>query len=101
MHPSRKNLSRLSLLRLEDRLTPTAGMPDPTFGVGGRVATHFPIPSHEQGSSTAVDGLGRIVVAGSTYNGSNWDFVVARYTSASALDLSFGGSGVVVFAMGA
>jgi uncharacterized delta-60 repeat protein len=76
-------------------------MLDPTFGVGGRVTTRFLTPATDEGRSTAVDGLGRIIVAGSTFNGSNFDFVVARYTSAGALDLSFGGSGIVTFAIGA
>src|SRR5207244_50407 len=45
----------------------------------------------------AIDSLGRIVIAGETYNWLNYDFAVIRYTSAGALDTSFGGTGVVTF----
>src|SRR5262245_49982969 len=93
--------SRFSVCGLEDRTAPSAGMLDPTFGVGGRVTTRDPISSAEIGSSTAIDSLGRIVVAGYRHlNGSNHDFAVARYLPAGGLDLSFGGNGVVTFGIG-
>jgi uncharacterized delta-60 repeat protein len=88
------------LHRLEDRTAPAAGMLDPTFGVGGRVTMHIPLPSDDFGTSTAVDSLGRIVVAGYTSNGSDLDIVVARYTPAGAVDTSFGGTGVITFGFG-
>src|SRR5262245_48861918 len=98
---ARKGSSRCTarprVLRLEDRVTPTAGMLDPTFGGDGRVTTRFPIPSDDRGSSIAVDSLGRIVIAGYTANGSNIGFAIARFTPAGALDPSFGGTGAVTF----
>src|SRR5262249_36858840 len=92
--------SRLLVHQLEDRLTPTAGMLDPTFGAGGMVPTRFPSPSVESLRSTAVDSLGRIVVAGYVFSGPNNDFAVARYSSAGKLDTSFGGTGVVTIDFG-
>lgn len=38
---------------------------------------------------------GKIVVAGSYYNGNNQDFLIVRCNSAGALDTSFGGDGIV------
>jgi uncharacterized delta-60 repeat protein len=73
-------------------------MLDPTFGAGGLVTTRF--PSYEFLTSTAVDSLGRIVVAGSMSNGANYDFAVARYSPAGKLDPSFGGTGVVTISFG-
>src|SRR5262245_38949755 len=86
---------------LENRITPTAGQLDPTFGSGGRVTTRFPIPSSDYGWSCAIDSQGGTVVAGITYDGVNSDFAVARYTSAGALDASFGANGAMVFDFGA
>jgi uncharacterized delta-60 repeat protein len=97
----RKRSFRPRLCRLEDRTAPAAGMLDPTFGVGGRVTTRDPIPFAGIGTSTAIDSLGRIVVAGYRHlNGENSDFAVARYLPAGVLDLSFGGTGVVAFGIG-
>jgi uncharacterized delta-60 repeat protein len=44
---------------------------------------------------------GKIVVAGSCYNGSNFDFCAVRYLPTGALDPSFNGSGKVVTPVGA
>jgi uncharacterized delta-60 repeat protein len=85
---------------LEERTAPAAGMLDPTFAVGGRVTTRFPIGSDDYGRSTAIDSLGRIVVAGDFDNGSDFDIAVARFTPAGALDATFGGTGIVTIAFG-
>jgi uncharacterized delta-60 repeat protein len=92
---------RPRLNRLEDRTAPAAGILDPTFGVGGMVTTRFPASSLDSGTAVAVDSLGRAVVAGYTYNGSNNDFAITRYTAAGALDHAFGGTGIVTIAFGA
>jgi uncharacterized delta-60 repeat protein len=81
-------------------MVPAAGMLDPTFGVGGRVTTRFSISSDDYGRSTAIDSLGRIVVAGDVDNGSDLDFAVTRFTPAGALDATFGGTGIVTVAFG-
>ena len=100
MSHTRKHSCRPRLCRLEDRTAPAAGMLDPTFAVGGREATRLPSPSDDFGRATAIDSLGRIVIAGETYNSLNYDFAVIRYTSAGALDTSFGGTGVITFDFG-
>lgn len=78
------------------RYTATGG-PDTSFGGGtGKVTT--PIGN---GNSVAVQIDGKIVVAGSSYNGSNSDFALVRYTTAGALDTSFGGgTGKVITPIG-
>lgn len=91
---------RLRVNSLEERFTPTAGQLDPSFGAGGLVTTRFPSASDDYGRSTAIDSLGRIVVAGYSNNGSNNDFAITRYTAAGALDTSFGGTGIVTIAFG-
>jgi uncharacterized delta-60 repeat protein len=72
------------------RYTDTGAL-DTSFGGGtGKVTT--PIGSSSDfGYSMAVQGDGKIVVAGYSYNGSNSDFALVRYTDTGALDTSFGG----------
>ena len=48
----------------------------------------------------AIDGSGRIVVAGHSYNGSNYDFCLARYLAKGAPDISFGNAAVVITPIG-
>src|SRR5262245_19125151 len=72
---------------------------DPTFGTAGRVTT--PIGA----SYTAANALvrqtdGKLVVAGSVWNGTNFDFGIARYTAAGVLDGTFGSGGTVVTPIG-
>jgi uncharacterized delta-60 repeat protein len=90
----------LGLERLEDRLTPTgAGSLDTTFGASGIVSTGF-ASGDDKASGVAVDSSGRIVVAGTSFNGSNNDFAVARYTATGSLDFSFNGTGRVTTPFG-
>src|SRR5262249_17528446 len=86
---------RLRVHQLEDRLTPTAGMLDPTFGVGGLVSTRFPCLSDDYARAVAIDSQDRIIVAGNTGDQAHSDFAIARYMPSGALDTSFGGTGVV------
>jgi uncharacterized delta-60 repeat protein len=44
---------------------------------------------------------GKLVVAGYSYNGSNWDFALVRYNADGSLDASFDGDGIVTTAIGA
>ena len=72
---------------------------DTTFGTGGMVTT--PIGSgHDQGHGVAVQADGKIVVAGATFNGSNYDFALVRYTTTGALDSTFNGTGKVTTPIG-
>jgi uncharacterized delta-60 repeat protein len=76
----------------------TTGQPDPTFGAGGRVVTALkagPSPGQDRGRAVAIDGSGRILVAGSTTTVKDQDALLLRYTANGALDTSFGDQGVV------
>ena len=77
----------------------TAGALDASFGSGGKVIT--PVSSsYDFGRSVALQSDGKIVVAGDSYNGSNYDFALVRYTASGALDASFGSGGKVTTAIG-
>ncbi len=77
----------------------TNGTPDASFGSGGKVIT--PIGTNtDVGSSVALQSDGRIVVAGSSYIGSDFDFAVVRYLSDGALDPSFGTGGKLTTPVG-
>ena len=43
----------------------------------------------------ALQNNGKIIVAGASYNGTDYDFVVARYDTDGTLDTTFGIGGVV------
>ena len=65
------------------------GIVDASFGVGGMVITDI-AGSDEQVKDIAIDGGGRILVAGWT-TAATQDFVLMRLTSGGSLDPSFGG----------
>ncbi len=66
------------------------GSIDATFGSDGKVVT--PIGSGNAVARTvAVQSDGKILVAGSSHNGANYDFALARYNSDGSLDTTFGG----------
>lgn len=69
------------------------GSPDPTFGIGG-VATLAITASDEVANAVAIQGDGKIVVAGYAFNGLNDDMAVVRYTRRGALDTTFDGDGI-------
>ncbi|HXI93524.1 MAG TPA: HYR domain-containing protein [Blastocatellia bacterium] len=76
------------------------GSLDGTFGSGGRVTTDFS-GGIDQAFAVVIDSNGNSVVAGSatntsTMNPTGTDFAIARYTSAGALDVTFGVGGKVV-----
>ncbi len=68
----------------------TSGNLDSIFGTSGIVTTN--INGDDQITSVGIDSNGNIVVAGSTLG----QLVVARYTSAGALDTTFGTGGIFV-----
>ncbi|MBF0163004.1 MAG: hypothetical protein HQM01_00650 [Magnetococcales bacterium] len=75
------------------RLTPS-GVPDPTFGEQGMVAT-------DVGGSAEITGLalqadGKIVATGTRLDESHSGIVVARYAADGALDQGFGKKGLVI-----
>ncbi len=75
------------------------GSLDNGFGTGGKVTTPIGI-GDDYGTSVAIQNDGKIVVAGYSYNGSNYDFAVVRYNSDGALDTGFDGDGIVTTPIG-
>jgi len=76
----------------------SSGTLDSTFGTGGKVSTDFS-GAGDFAQCVAVDGNGRILVAGRTSASNNSNvsnFAIARYTSAGVLDPSFGTGGKVI-----
>jgi len=53
------------------------GQLDQSFGGGGKVATNF--SSTDQAYAVALQPNGKILLAGISFNGSNFDFALARY----------------------
>ena len=74
------------------------GTPDISFGTNGVVFTNNPAGiAWIEGSSIVTDRQGRILVAGSEYDGSrNQYLMIWRYTTAGGLDPTFGTNGVVI-----
>jgi uncharacterized delta-60 repeat protein len=71
----------------------TAGAPDNTFDTDGKVITSLAAYS-DQAFGAAIQSDGKIVVVGSTFNGTNEDFALVRYTTGGTLDSTFGTAGV-------
>ena len=72
---------------------------DRSFGGTGKVITAIGT-GNDFGESVAVKSEGKIVVAGASHNGSNYDFALARYNADGTLDTSFGNGGKVTTAIG-
>ena len=92
----------LALARFTD-----TGVLDTTFGEvvsgqtrSGKVTTAIGSGA-DYGYAMALQSGGKIVMAGRSWNGSNEDFALARYTSAGDLDASFGTGGKVTTDFGA
>ena len=68
------------------------GALDSNFGSAGKVIT----PSYQDGGNAlTIQADGKLVVVGSTYTGSTFDFAVMRYNTNGMLDSSFGANGKV------
>jgi uncharacterized delta-60 repeat protein len=67
----------------------TDGSLDPTFGGDGKVTTEF-ASNHDQAFAVALQGDGKIVVAGEAFISSDGEFALARYNTDGSLDATFG-----------
>ena len=77
----------------------TNGSLDTTFGTTGIITT--PIGTGDDvGYSVAIQSDGKIVVAGSSNNGSNDDFAIVRYNTNGTLDTTFGTTGKITTPIG-
>ena len=75
------------------------GTPDTSFGLNGAAIT--PIGSgNESARAIALQSDGKILVAGSSFDGGSVSFALVRYLPDGALDATFGSAGVVTTAMG-
>ena len=74
---------------------------DPAFGGGGKVTTAFGTNTDDEAHALALAPDGKIVVAGSSHNGTNYDFALARYNADGSLDSTFGNGGKLTTGIGA
>ncbi|MCP3916959.1 MAG: DUF4347 domain-containing protein, partial [bacterium] len=77
----------------------TDGSLDTSFDTDGIVTTDFGY-GYDVGLGLMVQGDGKILVAGSSWNGSNDDFALARYNADGSLDTSFDGDGMLITQVG-
>jgi uncharacterized delta-60 repeat protein len=75
------------------------GSLDNTFDSDGKVTTTIG-SGNDYGASVAIQSDGKIVVAGSSFNGSNYDFALVRYDTDGSLDNTFDSDGKVTTAIG-
>jgi uncharacterized delta-60 repeat protein len=75
------------------------GALDITFNSTGKVTTSIG-SGYDFGKSVAIQSDGKIIVAGVYSHGTDDDFAVVRYTSAGALDNTFGTGGIVTTSIG-
>jgi uncharacterized delta-60 repeat protein len=92
--------SRPSLEALEDRLCPSGGVLDPTFG-GGTGEVSFPWATSNISTSVAIQPDGKIVSAWDVQTSKGTDeMIVMRLNSNGSLDTSFNGTGYVDLKVG-
>ena len=70
----------------------TNGVLDSTFGTGGKVFAPIGTGS-DVGEKLTIQNDGKIVVAGFSYNGSDYDFAVARFLINGTFDTTFNSTG--------
>ena len=71
------------------------GNPDTTFNASGEATAPFNAGAFDRAAAVTIDSQGRIVTAGRTFNGTDNDFALTRFTSAGTLDTTFNGTGKV------
>ncbi|MCC6766352.1 MAG: hypothetical protein IT293_16960 [Deltaproteobacteria bacterium] len=76
------------------------GTLDGTFGSGGIVTTPVGASVTADSAALVVQGDGKLVVAGASYNGSNDDLALVRYNTDGTLDGTFGTGGIVTTPVG-
>ncbi len=73
------------------------GALDTTFGSGGKLVNIIRLASGYHASSVALQGDGKIVLAGTTLDpATSWEFVLARFNTNGTADTTFGSGGVVI-----
>lgn len=69
------------------------GTLDTTFDTDGKVLTDVGTNTEDNGTGVALQDDGKIIVAGYTWNGSNYDIALVRYNPNGSLDTGFSGNG--------
>ena len=77
----------------------STGSEDATFSGDGKVTTAIG-SSQDQARSVVLQSDGKIVAAGLSDNGSNYDFAVVRYNTDGSLDTTFSDDGKLITAVG-
>ena len=75
------------------------GSLDTSFSDDGIERTDITIGEDDQAYSVVLQG-DKIVVAGSSYNGTDYDFAVVRYNTDGSLDTTFSGDGILTTPIG-
>src|SRR5262245_23657894 len=77
------------------------GSLDPGFGTAGIVTTDITGSSDDSANAVVIQSDGKIIVAGTTLDTLDRDFMVIRYNTSGSLDTTFGNNGVVTTDFGA
>jgi uncharacterized delta-60 repeat protein len=73
-----------------------AGLPDPSFGPGGKRTLDVGALSEDHAYAVAVQNDGRIVAGGESDANGDPDFALVRYRPTGSLDTTFGNGGIVL-----
>ena len=76
------------------------GSLDTSFNGDGKLTTDFG-SGDDHSISISVQADGKILAAGYSFNGTNYDFALVRYNADGTLDTSFSGDGMLTTAIGA
>ena len=87
----RFSASAFELIRLN-----TDGNLDETFGSGGFAVAHPGDHGLDYGTSVLIQNDNKIILAGSSYSGSNDDFAIVRFNANGGLDNTFSGDGIEI-----
>ncbi|WMX12038.1 T9SS type A sorting domain-containing protein [Aureispira sp. CCB-E] len=74
----------------------TNGTLDSTFGNGGIVTTDLQIGSEDVAYDLVIQTNGKIILAGSSDNGTKKDAALVRYNTNGSIDSTFGTNGIVI-----
>lgn len=78
------------------RVVGPPGALDTTFGTGGKVLTSLGGPLNDKPSAALVQKDGKVIVIGTSDQGTSLDFALVRYNVDGSLDATFGAAGIVL-----